>query len=508
MNDHEKMTESAESIEISVVIPALNEEKYLPACLQSLNKQDFNLPYEVIVVDNNSSDRTAAVAAEFGATVVSEPHRGITWARQKGLEAARGEIIACVDADTYVATDWLSQIYNGLLRDDKIVGVSGRIFYTKGATWRGKLPALFVGAILFSDLAFRFLFRRPGTLWGGNFAVRKQALGEIGGFNKEIEFYGEDTELSLRLAKIGKIGYNCKQVAYTSPRRFEYQPLLRTLWPYLTTFAHLVAFNQIGDKKNGLKGDPNKSLIRRLLYAGVLTLAAAVLVAFAFYPTSQFYGKVYCAGLDHRAKQIALTFDDGPDEPYTSEVLKILDDYHIKATFFVIGQNAEYYPTSVKEIVSHGHIIANHSYSHSYRLPFEGRTAIQNDLGKTEDVIFALTGLRTRLFRPPHGLRTPWFLKNISKMQYSVVTWTDMTNDYDLDQSPEKISDAVIKGARPGGIIDLHDGKDLNHGINRSNTILALPIIIDELRREGYTFVTLPDLLQVDAYKETSLLNQ
>ena len=140
MTDHKETTEPVGSIEISVVIPAFNEEKYLSSCLQSLNKQDFDLPYEVIVIDNNSSDGTAAVATELGATVVSEPHRGITWARQKGLEVARGKIIACVDADTFVRADWLSQIYNGLLHDDKVVGVSGRILYTRGTTWRGKVP--------------------------------------------------------------------------------------------------------------------------------------------------------------------------------------------------------------------------------------------------------------------------------------------------------------------------------------------------------------------------------
>ncbi len=103
------------------------------------------------------------------------------------------------------------------------------------------LPALFVSALLFTDIAFRFLFRRPGTLWGGNFAVERQALLSVGGFNKDVEFYGEDTELSLRLAKVGKIKFNKKQIAFTSPRRFEHQPLLRTIWPYISVFVHLIA---------------------------------------------------------------------------------------------------------------------------------------------------------------------------------------------------------------------------------------------------------------------------
>ncbi len=167
----------------------------------------------------------------------------------------------------------------------------------------------------------------------------------------------------------------------------------------------------------------------------------------------------------------------------------------------MIGANAEQYPNSVKEIVSHGHVIANHSYGHSYMLPFESRSKVQNDLLKTEDVIYSITGLRTRLFRPPHGLRTPWFLRDIRSLQYSTVTWNDMTNDWNSRKSPEKIWEAVIAGARPGGIIDLHDGKELSHVTDRSNTVLALPVVIDSLKKEGYVFVSLPELLRLSPYK-------
>ncbi len=495
--------EAAKLVAISVVIPALNEEAYLPACLRSLAAQDFAMPWEVIVVANDCTDGTAAVAAAAGAVVVSEPHRGITWARQKGLEAARGAIIACVDADTCVAPDWLTRIHERLQDDAGVVGLAGRIHYTKGTTWRGRIPSLFVGVVLFSDLAFRFLFRRPGSLWGGNFAVRRSALIEVGGFNRDIEFYGEDTELSLRLAKVGAIRYNGRQVAYTSPRRFEHQPLFRTLWPYLTTFARMVALNRTaGASSTDAKPKRRRTWTRRFLFAGV-ALMTALLTTLAFYPTSQAYGKVWYASPAPDRKEVALTFDDGPNEPYTSEVLRILDEHHIRATFFLIGENAEFFPGAVRDIVGHGNVIGNHSWDHSFRLPFRREAATRSEVRQTEDVLFDLTGLRTRLFRPPHGLRTPWFLGDIRAMRYSVITWNDMTDDYDASESPEAIARRVIRKASPGGIITLHDGKNLGHGVDRSNTIRALPRIIDALRKQGYTFVTVPELLGIEPYSES-----
>lgn len=495
------MKRETNPIRISVVIPALNEVQLLPHCLRSLKNQNFGHSYEIIVVDNNSEDRTAAVAAGMGARVVFEPHRGITWARQKGLEAARGEIIAWVDADTVVTVDWLQQIYAALNDADGVVAVSGKILYTKSTHWKGKLPGYWVAAVRYGDRAIRFLLRKPGTLWGGNFAVQKKALLQVGGFNKNIEFYGEDTELSLRLGKAGKIQFNKNQIAYTSPRRFENQPLIRTAWFYVSNFVRIMVFHRYAASRPKPGFPALKIYFQKVLPVfGMLSILVAF-GFFAFNPASQFYGRVYSAGLDWRQKVIALSFDDGPDEPYTSQVLNILDENGIKATFFIIGKNAEYYPEAVREIVDRGHIIGNHSYSHYYLLPFENNDRIQKDLIKTENLLFHLTGLRTALFRPPHGLRTPWFLRDVRRLHYSVITWSDMTDDYDSDESPQDIAKAILKHARPGGIIDLHDGKNLGHGVDRSNTVKALPIIIDQLKKEGYTFVILPELLHINAYK-------
>lgn len=117
---------------VSVVIPAYNEEKYLPACLRAVGQQEDAPPYEIIVVDNASTDGTACIAGQFGVRVATEPHKGGARARQAGFEAACGEIIASTDADTCVTPDWLARIA-AHFRDDPALGaVYGPVYWYDG----------------------------------------------------------------------------------------------------------------------------------------------------------------------------------------------------------------------------------------------------------------------------------------------------------------------------------------------------------------------------------------
>jgi len=115
---------------ISVVIPAYNEEKYIGDCLNSLKNQDFDGEYEIIVVDNNSTDNTRIIAEKSGVRVLFEPQRGVCAARQKGAKAAEGEIIVSTDADCVFAKNWLNNIYRALNEDKKIVAITGPIEYS------------------------------------------------------------------------------------------------------------------------------------------------------------------------------------------------------------------------------------------------------------------------------------------------------------------------------------------------------------------------------------------
>lgn len=200
---------------ISVVVPALNEEDYLPDCLRSLNEQHFEGEYEVIVVDNGSSDGTAHVAHSSGAKVISERRSGIGQARQTGFIAARGHIVASTDADTIVPPDWLRKIERLFERNPRAVAVAGNHVLDEG-------PIAVRAWLKASIILMPFMTRCCPSLWsftGANFAVQSRAFDAIGGFDTDLP-YDEDTNLCQRLRHIGQIIYSPDLVVTTSGRAF------------------------------------------------------------------------------------------------------------------------------------------------------------------------------------------------------------------------------------------------------------------------------------------------
>ncbi|MBI5464989.1 glycosyltransferase family 2 protein [Candidatus Gottesmanbacteria bacterium] len=199
---------------VSVVIPAYNEEKYLPKTLESLKDQahsDFD--YEVIVVDSQSRDKTTEVAQRYGAQVLSIPKKTPAFARQKGVEQAKGEIIICLDADTLAPKDLLRTVIFEFKKDPNLVGLTGIIDGWGGALWQNFLYK-WVNA-LFAKL--NYFLGRPG-FQGQSFAFRKEAFLKIGGFRTELHT-GEDFDLGIRMAKIGKVKFLLKTFGVSSLRR-------------------------------------------------------------------------------------------------------------------------------------------------------------------------------------------------------------------------------------------------------------------------------------------------
>lgn len=199
---------------VSVVIPAYNEEKRIGKTLTSVSKllhPDFD--YEIIVVDASSSDKTREMAKQFGAKVVTIEKKTVSYSRQKGFEAAKGEIIASLDADTLITHDWLQIIVKILTSKKEIVGVTGAVRTYESTPilefWMRYVNSFFnwfhtiLGFPLFS---------------GQNFAVKKAAFEKVRGFNTEY-FSAEDMDLSLRLRHVGKIVFEPKMVVFTSARR-------------------------------------------------------------------------------------------------------------------------------------------------------------------------------------------------------------------------------------------------------------------------------------------------
>lgn len=195
------------------------------------------------------------------------------------------------------------------------------------------------------------------------------------------------------------------------------------------------------------------------------------------------------AKLSQGQKVIALTFDDGPWPTSTANVLDILKKNNIKATFFVVGQMLKNHPDLGVRIVTEGHVIANHTWTHRYH--FMNPQVAAYEVESTSDLIFQTTGVKTTLFRPPGGIMNNGVAAYARNQKYTIVMWSADSVDYSNPGLPRLISN-VTRASKPGGIVLLHDG-----GGNRSRTVQALPQIISHFKKQGYSFVTVPELLEM-----------
>ena len=199
-------------------------------------------------------------------------------------------------------------------------------------------------------------------------------------------------------------------------------------------------------------------------------------------------GDVLFSCWNNQSKKIAITFDDGPHPRYTPEILDLLDEYGVKATFFVVGQNAAYYPELVKAEVDRGHEVGNHTFSHANlrEVAYDG---VCREISKTERLIYENTDFRARLLRPPEGIYSQAVCDAAADFDYTIVLWSIDTKDWAHNPS-EKIAEQILTEVRGGDIILFHDfiGKD-------SPTPAALRMIIPTLLAEGYRFVTVSELL-------------
>lgn len=194
---------------------------------------------------------------------------------------------------------------------------------------------------------------------------------------------------------------------------------------------------------------------------------------------------------EHRV--IALTFDDGPDPQETPEILDILRQYHAKATFFVVGREAEQHPEIVLREFMEGHEVANHTYSHRY---FDGATTdadIVRELSDADAALTKITGVKPKLFRPPGGVYNESVVGMSLSKGYSVVLWSWRHDTKDWRRpGVKRIADHVINHARGGDIVLMHD-----HVQGRSQTPDALRLILPELQKKGFRFVTVTELLGI-----------
>jgi peptidoglycan-N-acetylglucosamine deacetylase len=237
----------------------------------------------------------------------------------------------------------------------------------------------------------------------------------------------------------------------------------------------------------------------------VLLTLAAIGLAFGLWfwwacaiPTSTFFRPVLVRG-PRNANRVALTFDDGPAETYSSQVLDILREHHVPAAFFVCGQNVERHPELLRRIVAEGHEVGNHAYSHLF-MYFKSRRRISDEIDRTQAVIQDVVGFHPKIFRPPYGSRWFGLVPALRERGMHLIQWS--ATGYDWKKNAAGIARSALKEMHPGAVILLHDGRETLEGaaVDRSATVEALPKIIVGARQKGYEFVPLSEFLPANSF--------
>lgn len=233
------------------------------------------------------------------------------------------------------------------------------------------------------------------------------------------------------------------------------------------------------------------------MYRYLVTAAAAAAASAVGYqsmaPTGQWFGRTF-TGLGRGSKQLALTYDDGPNDPHTLRLLEILARHNVHATFFLIGRYVEQRPDIVRELAKAGHVIGNHTFTHPL-LTFKRARELREQFARCERALTEAVGEHSRLFRPPFGGRRPAVLRTARQMGMEPIMWNVTSYDWNAP-SVEHIERQVTRQVRGGDVVLLHDGGHLHFGADRSYTVAATGRLISRYLAEGYEFVTVPEMMR------------
>ena len=234
-------------------------------------------------------------------------------------------------------------------------------------------------------------------------------------------------------------------------------------------------------------------LMLALALTGVSAAAAVAAGYQSMAPTGQWYGRTF-TGLARGSRQIALTYDDGPNDPHTLRLLEVLNRHGVQATFFLIGRYVEQRPDIAREIAKAGHVVGNHTFTHPL-LIFKSEEEIRRGLSECRSRLQEAIGQHSNLFRPPFGGRRPAVLHVARELGLEPVMWN--VTGYDWNAPPaEVIENKVAKRLRGGDVILLHDGGHKQMGADRSQTVIATDRLIARYKAEGYEFVTVSQMMQ------------
>jgi peptidoglycan/xylan/chitin deacetylase (PgdA/CDA1 family) len=231
-----------------------------------------------------------------------------------------------------------------------------------------------------------------------------------------------------------------------------------------------------------------------LALAGAAATAAVAAGYQSIAPTGQWYGRTF-TGLSRGTKQLALTYDDGPNDPHTLRLLEVLAKYDVRATFFLIGRYVRQRPEIAREVVKAGHVVGNHTFTHPL-LTLKNVAEVRQELSDCRSALQDAIGEHSNLFRPPFGGRRPAVLRVARELGLEPVMWN--VTGYDWNAPPSAVIERkVSRQIRGGDVILLHDGGHKQMGADRSQTVAATDHLISRYKSEGYEFVTIPQMLGV-----------
>ncbi|MEP6663136.1 MAG: polysaccharide deacetylase family protein [Verrucomicrobiota bacterium] len=225
-----------------------------------------------------------------------------------------------------------------------------------------------------------------------------------------------------------------------------------------------------------------------LYWPAVLILLFVFTALGVIFPEMRWFGPIVCTGKTDR-RWVALTFDDGPDPRSTPALLDLLKTARIPATFFCIGNRIDAHPELAAQIVREGHLLQNHSYTHSYRMNLFSRARLRDELSRTQIAIKKTTGRDSNWYRPPMGLTNPRIFRVARSLGLAVIGWNARSLDTKITQ-PEKILARIERRLQPGGIILLHDGN-----IPVERLLPTVKMLLDRLNALGYEVVRLDQML-------------
>lgn len=228
------------------------------------------------------------------------------------------------------------------------------------------------------------------------------------------------------------------------------------------------------------------------IIAAAVLLAAVLLVRGSASVRASWYLRMRCRAR-RAGRRVALTFDDGPDPQRTPAVLDLLARQGVRATFFVVGARAEAHPELVRRMVAEGHVVGNHSYTHSWRFPLRSLGRTVEELRRTGEVLHRITGRQPRLFRPPFGVTNPTIARAVRRLGLDPVGWSIRSLDT-MGQSPERVAARILRRLHPGAVILLHD--------RCAGSERLVGLLVEGLRSRGLEPVTLPELFDIEAYEK------